>query len=186
MSNEIEGDKYNIYQTLDLEEIFGVDKTYDDVIKGQVGQMAIDMIVERTKNNKGINGRSLKSYSDDYIDSASFEKWGKSASDVNMELTGDMMLDLDIIEQTDTTVTIGFKNETNQMKAANHNFGVTLPERPFFGVNKQEIDRIKNEFIDQIEQKRTVGEYLDMAISQKVPNKQFKTLLGDLVDEGED
>lgn len=147
----LEADDYTIKQTIDLVDLFG-QEIDDESIVADIGQSMIDTIINRTEKRKDVNGKMLKSpYSDSYAKSAVFKEYGKSKNKVNMTLTGDMLASIDILESDSSKIVIGFNDSTQEAKAANHNQGITVPERPFFGVNDKELKKIKSNFISEIE-----------------------------------
>jgi hypothetical protein len=147
----LEADDYSIKQTIDLVDLFGKEVD-DDSIVADIGQSMIDLIISRTEKRKDVNGKALKSpYSDSYAKSSIFKEYGKSKNKVNMTLTGDMLSSIEVLESDSSQIVIGFNDPTQEAKAANHNQGITVPERPFFGVNDKELKKIKSKFIAEIE-----------------------------------
>jgi hypothetical protein len=144
--------KSGVYQKFNLKEMFGVDVSRSPELKKAIGQAIIEHIVKRTEDGMGRDGKALKSpYSDSYSESLPFKAAGKSKRNVNMTLNGDMMGLLDIIDESANTITIGWEDETEILKAYNHNVGDTLPRRPFFGLNKKEIREIVSQFKDDVQ-----------------------------------
>lgn len=179
---KIEGDDYNIYQTIDLVELFGTEIENENVVN-QIGQEIIDTIIERTKDNKSIDGSRLKKYSKEYIDSAEFEQYGKSPGDVNMELTGDMMNAIDITRSSPREIVIGFNDDTEAAKAANHNFGVTLPKRKFFGVNNRELEEIKSKFEDDVVKEETALDIENVSITRAIQSSRGRRTAAELIGD---
>jgi len=142
--------KSGVYQKFNLKELFGV--VPDAETRAAFGQAVIDRIKERTESGSGIGGAPFKSdsYSDEYADSLEFKAHGKSKSDVNMELSGDMMGLMDIIQESTQTVTIGWADEKENLKAFNHNTGDTVPKRPFFGLSAKEVKEIAKDFKEKL------------------------------------
>ena len=167
-----------VEQTIDLESFFGVDFSNNSSLKQAIGGAIIERIRERTRGGEGMSfsgSRSrkvkLKSpYSDEYTDSLDFKAFGKSRGNVNMTLTGDMLGLMDIKRETANSITIGWNDVTENAKAYNHSVGDTVPRRPFFGVNKTELQQIKKEFSLEIKaaqdsQNREREEAFDSRIS---------------------
>lgn len=146
--------KSGVYQRFNLKEMFGVDVSKTPELRKAIGQAIIDHILERTENGKAIGGNvDLKSpYSDEYAKSVGFKAAGKSKGDVNMTLNGDMLGLMDIIDESPNTITIGWVDEKENLKAYNHNVGDTVPKRPFFGLNKSEIRAIAKKFKPEVEE----------------------------------
>lgn len=143
--------KSGVYQTLNLKEMFGVVPNRE--IRQAIGQYAVDYIRERTRNGMGIGGAPIKHgvYSEEYAESLEFKAHGKDKHEVNMTLTGDMLGLMDVVDETDMTVTIGWRDEEQILKAYNHNTGDTVPERPFFGLTKKEVREIADHFRDEVQ-----------------------------------
>jgi hypothetical protein len=169
--------KKNIYQKINLKELFGVDFGNDTDLKEYIGQLIIERIRQRTESGVDIDGESFKAYSKKYKESLPFKAFGKS-DDVNMTLSGDMLGLMDIIDESRNVITIGWSDETNKLKAANHNGGYTLPKRQFFGVNEKELKQIVKETKADVREalniKKTEG---DTAYQEKLSD-----LIGSLKD----
>lgn len=138
--------KAKIEQVIDLSE-FGLDLSNERGLKESLGQAIIDQIVSRTEAGNGMRfsggqGRPVKlksPYSKQYVKSLPFKAAGKKKNDVNMKLTGDMLASIDVVSTEGNKIVIGIEGETEILKAFNHITGDTVPERPFFGVNKSEM-----------------------------------------------
>jgi hypothetical protein len=169
--------KKNIYQKINLKELFGVDFGNDTDLKEYIGQLIIERIRQRTESGVDIDGDAFKGYSKAYKESLPFKAFGKS-EDVNMTLSGDMLGLMDIIDESRNVITIGWSDETNKLKAANHNGGYTLPKRQFFGVNEKELRQIVKETKADVKEalniKKTEG---DTAYQEKLSD-----LIGSLKD----
>jgi len=134
---------------IDLEELFG-QQIDDPELRDAIGQRVIDRIVERTLSGRSKTGHVFKGYSDSYIKSAIFKAFGKDPSNVNMRLKGDMLGQMDIIEQDSKKIALGWGDTTQNAKAYNHTQGDTLPKRDFFGLPKRDLDKIRKEFAPEI------------------------------------
>lgn len=139
--------KKTIEQVIDLGEIFGVDATDAPALKESLAQAIIDYIVERTQSGKAYGGGKLKSpYSPEYVKSREFKAAGKSAGEVDLELTGDMLASIGVLSTSGNKIKIGITDELQVLKAYNHQTGDTVPARPFFGVTKTDLDQIGDDF----------------------------------------
>lgn len=120
----------------------------DDFDPGEREEIAlkiIDYIKERTAAGIGIKGGrrfTFPAYSKSYIESDAFKRAGKSPSQVNLKLSGEMLDDLRILSTRGNSVLIGFENGTFSNDKADGNSA----RRPFLGVNKSELDAILREF----------------------------------------
>ena len=141
----------SVYQKIDLGDLFGIDFSDKAELRQYIGELIIERIRKRTEEGIGYNGRPLKSpYSKTYADSMEFKAFGKSKSNVNMKLTGDMLGLMDIIEEKSNSITIGWDDAEQNAKAYNHNTGDTVPKRPFFGINNKELYEIVREVRPEI------------------------------------
>lgn len=152
--------KRTIEQEIDLGEIFGADLTDATALKEALGQAIIDRVLERTESGRGLKfgaGGSasevkLKSpYSPTYVNSREFKAAGKKAGEVTMELTGDMVAAVDVLSTSGNKIKFGITDELQVLKAFNHITGDTVPERPWFGISKDELKDIGIKFKSDIE-----------------------------------
>ena len=141
-----------VSQTIDLRELFGVSLSGNGALKEAIAQDIIDLIKERTDSGKSVNGGNLKKpYSKTYSESLEFEVFGKSKNDINMKLTGTMLDTMDVLSNSANTIKIGWSGDEQAAKAYNHNVGDTVPKRPFFGINKSELNKIKSKYESVVE-----------------------------------
>jgi hypothetical protein len=120
-------------------------------IKKEIGRRIIDAIKERTQSGLDKNEKEFKKYSKDYIKSPIFKIWGKSASNVNLLLTGDMQANIDVVKVTGNTVEIGFTDSLEEAKAEGHIKGANyLPVRNFWGLpNASALELIMLDVINE-------------------------------------
>jgi hypothetical protein len=153
---------FEVNQEFDLQEIFDVDFEIPQVVHEAFGQEVIDIIRERTAKSKDINGNPLPSpYSESYADSLEFKAWGKSRNKVNMKLTGEMLDSMDILDIDGNVLKVGFEG-LEATKAFAHNTGFEghpvlegkVAKRKFFGVTKDEVNKIKNRLKDLLERSK--------------------------------
>lgn len=138
------------YLDIDLEDLFGGSVPDNSSFRQSVGQEIIDTIVNRTKDSKFLSP-AKQSYDPDYVETIEFKAFGKSPSEVNLTQSGDMLGLMDIIEEQASSIRIGWNDRTEQAKATNHNFGVTLPKHEFLGLTRDEAKKIRDKFKDQVE-----------------------------------
>lgn len=137
---------------ISLKELFGVDNFPDDPgLKRIIAEDVVEKIVERTQQGTSRTGSRFRGYSDDYIKSLDFRAFGKSANDVNLTLSGDMLDSFDINDDGDF-IEISFIDQENASKAHGHiTGGGNLPIRDFFGLPKKDYDSIRDRYIDEVE-----------------------------------
>jgi hypothetical protein len=148
---EIKASETSITQEIDLEEWTGVKVSNDPTLMREMQQSIIDYMRGRISEGKGFNERKLKSpYSKTYAASLDFQAAGKSEGDVNMELSGDMVGSIDVLQERDDRFTIGFTDSEVIPRAYGHISGfaghpnqdaLKKYQRVFFGVSKKEFNK---------------------------------------------
>lgn len=153
--------KRKVSQTINLEELLGVDFTGQSGLRNAIAQAVIDFVVERTEGGDDNTWTPFKSYSEKYKESAEFELAGKSDREINLTLTGNMLSAIDVLSEGRSTIEIGIRGD-EAPKAYNHQVGDTVPKRAFLGVSMDDLsDLIEQEFgseIDELRQLRDEGE----------------------------
>lgn len=122
--------------------------------KDEVADLIIERIVNRTqqgrdKNDKPWRGEAAK-YSDSYKKSLDFKIAGKSPGRVDLQLSGDMLAALEVLDKTQRSVTIGFEPGSDENAKADGNirgtYGQTTPNpkkaRDFLGISEKELINI--------------------------------------------
>lgn len=147
---------------IDLTKIFGTKARFTEEFRQAFANEAIKTIVERTQDGRPLFGNWRK-YSEAYKNSLEFQAFGKD-DQVNLTLRGDMLGTLSVLESTGSKVVIGWDDPTQTAKAFNHHTGDTVPKRPFFGLQNQEINELKSQFKDDAQslepRTRRVGDLL--------------------------
>lgn len=113
----------------------------------------IDFIRERTSSGLDKNNREFGGYSEAYIKSANFRIAGKSKSEVNLTLSGDMMGDIDLLSHRKGNLRIGFQRGSESNAKADGNIKGTYgqekqvgPKRDFLGITKGDLNALVNIF----------------------------------------
>lgn len=126
-----------------LKKRISIPKDLDENARSALADNVIQYIKDRTANNKDVNGKKFHKYSDSYIHSADFRAAGKSASDVNLRLTNEMMDSIQLLDQGKGYITIGFEDGSAandkgvwQQRADN---GVP---RIFLGINEKDLEKV--------------------------------------------
>lgn len=148
---EIKASESEIYQEIDLADWTGVDLSLDPVLAREMQQAIIDYMQGRVSQGLGFNKQKLKSpYQDSYAESLDFKAAGKSKGNVNMELSGDMLGSVDVIEERESGARfrIGFTDSSVVPRAYGHISGfeghpeqdkMEKYQRIFFGVSEKEF-----------------------------------------------
>lgn len=134
-----------VSQTFDLKKIFGIDVSDMPELRASFAQAIIDYIVDRTHKGLDIDGEKFAAYSQDYVHSDAFRAFDKSKN-VNLEMSGNMLGSIEVLESKGSTVKIGWADEEENAKAFNHNTGDTVRKRRFFGVNEKDLAELSKEF----------------------------------------
>jgi len=147
--------KDKVEQTLDVSKILGVDVSGNPRLVQEVGQALLDRIIDRTvDDNEDVSGNRFDSYSKAYRESEDWDEFGKSASDINLSLTGDMMDSLDFKTKGSKVTIKVSKNETG--KAFGNISGIrgknksVINPRDWFGVSAKDVKKVKSKFKDDI------------------------------------
>jgi phage gpG-like protein len=157
-----------LYFEIDTEKDLG-GKIESDSARELIANDLIQSIIDRANNGKGVdksgNEVKLKSpYSKGYANSLAFDVYGKEKNDVNLQLTGSMMDSINVLESNPGKIRIGIVNE-DAPKAFNHQTGDTVPKRPFLGATKDDLEKIKKDYKEEISSESrsniTVGDILD-------------------------
>lgn len=128
---------------INLKELLG-GLSKDRDVREAFFQLAVEKMVDRINTGRDVNGVLFKKYSKEYKDSLAFNAFDKSTT-VNMQLSGDMLAAVNIINQDASKIKVGINND-EAPKAYNHQVGDTLPQREWFGWKDSELKSIAKEF----------------------------------------
>ena len=136
--------------TLNFKEDMGLDFDLNNSTKIAIGNEIVKEIRNRTRREKRpFEGTAFAPYSEKYA-----EKKGVSVDDVDLTLLRDMLDSISITDISQDSVTIGFDSSREIPKAFNHHTGDTVPERPFFGVEEGELDKVARRLRSEINTSR--------------------------------
>ena len=118
--------------------------------KDEVADLIIERIVNRTDQGKDKQGKRFPGYSKSYKESLDFKVAGKSSGKVDLQLSGDMLAALDVLDKTSRSVTIGFEPGSDENAKADGNirgtYGKPTPDpkkaRDFLGITETELSKI--------------------------------------------
>jgi hypothetical protein len=128
-----------------------LNKKYNKVERKAIAQDVLDYIRQRTaKEGKDRYGRSMGTYSKSYKNSLAF-KQKRSKSLVNLTLTGDMLTDMDLLNDRSGQITIGFQDGTHEnAKAQGHISGklgrARAKPRDFLGISNVKLQEILKKY----------------------------------------
>lgn len=122
-----------------------------------IAQEVIDFIVQRTRSGKAIDGSKFPGYSQSYSKSLNFKIAGKSKSNVDLTLSGDMLDSLRLISQKSGQIIVGYdradsvnngKAEGNQLGTYGQKKANTKKARPFLGISRDDLTNILEKYPD--------------------------------------
>ena len=149
---------------IDLIEMFGLPVKSAD-IRQLIADDLIQKIQDRTLSGYGVdNGRTvrLKKLTKKYAD-----KVGKPLTPVNLELSGDMLNSITLIDSTRNWIEIGINDEKQAPKAHGHQTGQygagPLPKRPFMGLIDSDLTKLVPKYKKEVESAgyKKASEFLD-------------------------
>lgn len=182
MAKNVEGlivEQDIVAQEFNLEDLLGVDLSSDPTLAAEIGQDIIEFIKKRADKNQGIGGKALrKPYSKMYQNSFEFKQYGKTANDVNMRLTGDMLDSIQVLDFDGSTLVVGIEGE-QAPKAHGHMTGkngeVPKMKREFFGLTSTELDGIIKNYSDRIDKMQEVESLKVTPAEEEAINRFFKS-----------
>lgn len=117
--------------------------------RAEIADLAIEFMVDRTLAQRDIDGKKFPKYSKAYTESLDFKNAGKSKNKVDLQLSGDMLAALDILENTDGKIVVGYEPGTDEEARAEGNilgsYGGEPNEkraRRFLGIKKENLQKI--------------------------------------------
>jgi hypothetical protein len=143
----------------------------------QIADEVLEFIRERTDKGRDKNGRKFTGYSKSYIQSLDFKIAHKSAGKVNLKLTGDMMIALQLLKDKRESLTIGYEKNTEENDKAEGNIKGTYGDlnrkpkpRNFLGISMADLSAIiaKNSDLSQWQALKFVKENYDPKQSDKL------------------
>lgn len=154
---------------------FRVPIEFDIQTREDIANDVIDFILRRTSRGLDKNNRPFKSYSDSYKESLDFKNAGKT-SRVNLELSGDMLTGLEVVNiGTAGFITIGYEEGTEENDRAawnRNNLRSSHPKRDFLGITDKDLNKILQPYreINRQEQQR------EREIQERINNEASRIL----------
>lgn len=111
-----------------------------DGVQREFGNRVIDEIVKRTREqNIDKKGKTFAEYSTSYRESEIFKIYGKSAGDINLTLSGEMLANMAVVKTDSQGPLIEFLSNAQNDKAHGHIHGIKRKKggkvvRDFFGL----------------------------------------------------
>lgn len=135
---------HNVDIDINLTELFG-NEIQDPLLREEIGLALVETIKERLDKGEFLNPSATKTYSEQYKDSTEYIVADKD-NRANLQLSGEMLSNLQVIESESGNIKIGYTVGVNQKKAFNHHTGDTVPKREFMGFKDSELKKITREF----------------------------------------
>lgn len=117
------------------------------LFRNTFGKMVIDTIIERTQSGIDKDGIKFEAYSKTYINSDVFKIYRKSAGQVDLKLTGEMLASLTVAPTSEFAIEL--IGDENKAKAHGHKYGIGKKsgrkvKRDFLGLPLDvEVDLLK-------------------------------------------
>lgn len=130
---------------------------FTPAMREALGREVTEFIRKRSESGKDKNNRSFPKYSKSYKDSLDFKNAGKTGK-VDLTLSGDMLIALDVLSHTSGSVLIGYENGSEENAKADGNvrgtYGNTKPipgkKRDFMGITSRDLksltDKVRENF----------------------------------------
>lgn len=125
-----------------------IPKAYKPAQRVAIAAEIIDYIRKRTARGKDKNNSKFPGYSKDYVKSLDFKIAGKSKSNVNLKLTGDMLAAIDLLKHEPGKLKIGFEAGTEENGRAEGNILGTYGQktstgkkRDFLGITNEDLKK---------------------------------------------
>lgn len=141
--------------------------------KRDYGQAVVDEITVRTREkNIDKNSKRFPAYEKSYKDSQIFNQYGKSASDINLTLTGNMIDSLNY-KVTPQKVIVNLDGQDNRNKAQGHIDGIVTKKgkvkvRDFLGLPEKTEEKIISELLSVFKVQKLVEQMSDFDISPTI------------------
>lgn len=144
----------------------------DNIGRASLGRDIVDFIRNRTARGLDKNNREFIPYSETYKQSDAFKSFNKSDK-VNLELSGDMMIELDVLSHTVGAITIGFVNGSEENDRAEYNRAT----RDFLGISEADLEVLVN----RIRRRSEIDSTVDAATS-RIARSLINQILGQFND----
>jgi hypothetical protein len=131
--------KQEVSQRFNLKELLGYEPTERQ--KKMFYELAVNKMVQRTADGDDIDGIPFTPYSEKYA-----KRKGVTIEAVDLILTGKMLSSFEDSQAQKNVVKVKISEGKETLKAYNHCYGDTLPQRNFFGiVNEDDVNSIVKE-----------------------------------------
>jgi hypothetical protein len=120
-----------------------------------LGREVTEFIRKRSESGRDKNNKKFPKYSKSYKESLDFKNAGKT-SKVDLTLSGDMLIALDIISHKRGSILIGYENGSEENDKADGNvtgsYGKSSPRpskaRDFMGISQSDLEKLTDKVRD--------------------------------------
>jgi len=138
------------WQKIDIK----IDRKYSADEREDLGDRILEFIRNRTESGKNKNNRSFPKYSKGYAKSLDFKIAGKSKGNVNLTLSGDMLIEMDLLKHSKGSLRIGFEKGSEENGRADGNIrgtygqssSISGKKRDFLGITKKDLKAVQKKF----------------------------------------
>jgi hypothetical protein len=115
-----------------------------------LGREVTEFIRKRSEGGKDKDNKKFPKYSKEYTQSLDFDNAGKSKNKVDLTLSGDMLIALDVLSHRRGSVLIGYEKGTEENAKADGNVtgsygqptGNPDKARDFMGIKQSDLDKL--------------------------------------------
>lgn len=135
-----------------FQETLSIPSGLSQGFKEELGKRIVEEVRERTDRGIDKNGKQFKGYTKEYKQSLDFKNAGKT-SKVDLQLTGDLLAELDVVTISSSSITIGYpvghelagQAEGNTIGSYGQSSGNTSRARDYIGLPDKVVNRIVQE-----------------------------------------
>ncbi len=129
-----------------IQKSISIPSKYDSSARARIGELMLDQILKRTKAGVSTNGTAFK-----YVK-------GSPHVGHNLKESGDMLIELDVVNTTSGSITVGYANtstleanqaEGNQIGSYGGSANSSVA-KPFIGISNDELDLILNKYDQEV------------------------------------
>ena len=173
------------FKVKNIQKKISIPSSYSKAQREMIGKLIIERIQKRTHQGKNVNGNPFPKYEKEYVKE-------KGSSKVNLDLTGDMLSEIEIISERPGEIRIGIPKDSEVAGQAEGNFigsyGQDKPNpkkaRPILGVNNKELDIILAK-VDQATPREAQQASQVATLAERLANSIIGGIVGDqgVIDE---
>lgn len=165
--------KEEVSTEINLKSLLGA-SAKNESIRQVFFEAAFDKMLARLDQGRGVDGK-LHAYSKAYKNSLAFAAFGKSNT-VNMQLTGDMVQSITVLDSSETKLKIGIEDSKQAAKAYGHMTGMKghpildgkVDARNWFGWKDSELIKIADAIKPEINKKGLISDEVALKIIDRL------------------